>query len=92
MTSVYYASTYGSTKQYAEELARRVEVEVVPIAEANPATAHLLGRPAEELVGRALDELLTGAARPILDRWFQTDVLKAMLATDAIIGSFLSIS
>ena len=34
MTSVYYASTYGSTKQYAEELARRVEVEVVPIAEA----------------------------------------------------------
>ncbi len=37
-------------------------------------------------------ELLTGAARPILDRWFQTDVLKATLATDAIIGAFLSIS
>src|SRR3954466_4746381 len=27
-------------------------------------------------------ELLTAAARPILDRWFQTDVLKATLATD----------
>jgi phytoene dehydrogenase-like protein len=37
-------------------------------------------------------ELLTGAARPILDRWFETDVLKATLATDAIIGAFLSIS
>ncbi|MCA9247709.1 MAG: NAD(P)/FAD-dependent oxidoreductase [Planctomycetales bacterium] len=37
-------------------------------------------------------ELLTGAARPILDRWFETDVLKAALATDAIIGAFTSIS
>lgn len=37
-------------------------------------------------------ELLTGAARPILDRWFETDVLKATLATDAIIGAFASIS
>src|SRR5690606_29287284 len=37
-------------------------------------------------------EILTGAARPILDRWFKTDVLKATLATDAIIGAFLSIS
>ena len=37
-------------------------------------------------------ELLTGAARPILDRWFESDILKATLATDAIIGAFLSIS
>src|SRR5690606_11725115 len=37
-------------------------------------------------------ELLTGAARPILDRGFKSDVLKAPLATDAIIGAFLSIS
>ncbi len=37
-------------------------------------------------------ELLTAAARPILDRWFETDVLKATLATDAIIGAFLAIS
>ncbi len=37
-------------------------------------------------------ELLSGAARPILDRWFESDVLKATLATDAIIGAFLSIS
>jgi phytoene dehydrogenase-like protein len=37
-------------------------------------------------------ELMTGPARPILDRWFESDVLKATLATDAIIGAFLSIS
>lgn len=37
-------------------------------------------------------ELLTGAARPILDRWFESDALKATLATDAIIGAFTSIS
>lgn len=37
-------------------------------------------------------ELLTGAARPILERWFEADVLRATLATDAIIGAFASIS
>lgn len=36
-------------------------------------------------------ELLTGAARPILERWFESDILKATLATDAIIGTFLPI-
>ena len=37
-------------------------------------------------------ELLTGAARPILERWFETEVLRATLATDAIIGAFTSVS
>lgn len=37
-------------------------------------------------------EILTGAARPILDRWFESDVLKATLATDAVIGMFQPIS
>lgn len=37
-------------------------------------------------------ELLTGAARPILERWFESEVLRATLATDAIIGAFSSIS
>jgi phytoene dehydrogenase-like protein len=44
-----------------------------------------LGRELPEAI-----ELLTGAARSILDRWFQTDALKATLATDAIIGAMLS--
>jgi phytoene dehydrogenase-like protein len=29
-------------------------------------------------------EILTGAATPILDRWFESDVLKATIATDAV--------
>ncbi len=33
-------------------------------------------------------EILTGAARPILDRWFESDEFKATLATDAVIGAF----
>ncbi len=37
-------------------------------------------------------EFLTSAARPILERWFETEVLKTTLATDAVIGAFASIS
>ena len=46
-------------------------------------------------LGRGLPdaiELLTGPARPILERWFEAEVLRATLATDAIIGAFASIS
>lgn len=37
-------------------------------------------------------EILAGSARTILDRRFESDVLKATLATDAIIGTFQPIS
>ncbi|CAN5568047.1 NAD(P)/FAD-dependent oxidoreductase [soil metagenome] len=33
-------------------------------------------------------EILTGAATPILDRWFENDQLKSTIATDAVIGAF----
>lgn len=33
-------------------------------------------------------EILTGAARPILDRWFESEELKATIATDAVIGAY----
>lgn len=33
-------------------------------------------------------ELLTGAASPILERWFESEPLRATLATDAVIGAF----
>lgn len=33
-------------------------------------------------------EMLAGPAKAILDRWFESDVLKGTLATDAIIGTF----
>jgi phytoene dehydrogenase-like protein len=35
-------------------------------------------------------EVLTGPARPILDRWFESEQLKATLATDAVIGAMAS--
>jgi len=40
-----------------------------------------MGAGAQEAV-----EILTGAATPILDRWFESDQLKTTLATDAVIG------
>jgi phytoene dehydrogenase-like protein len=51
-----------------------------------------LGR-AFQKMGAALGEaveILTGPARTILDRWFESDEVKATLATDAIIGAFAS--
>lgn len=41
----------------------------------------------KDLAGEAV-EILTGAARPILDRWFESEQLKATIATDAVIGAF----
>jgi len=49
-----------------------------------------LGRSLQKLgpgMGEAV-EVLTGAARPLLDRWFESEELKATLATDAIIGAY----
>jgi phytoene dehydrogenase-like protein len=39
-------------------------------------------------VGTQAVEILTGAARPILDRWFESEELKATIATDAVIGAY----
>jgi len=41
-------------------------------------------------VGSEAIEILTGAARPILDRWFESEELKATIATDAVIGAYAS--
>jgi phytoene dehydrogenase-like protein len=40
--------------------------------------------------GQKAVEILTGAATPILDRWFDSEQLKVTLATDAIIGAMAS--
>jgi phytoene dehydrogenase-like protein len=40
--------------------------------------------------GPAAIDILTGAARTILDRWFESEQLKTTLATDAIIGAMAS--
>lgn len=44
-----------------------------------------LGKDAIEAI-----EILTGAATPILDRWFESEQLKITLATDAVIGAMAS--
>jgi phytoene dehydrogenase-like protein len=51
-----------------------------------------LGRAFRRLGARAGEatEILTGAARTILDRWFESEQLKATLATDAVIGAMAS--
>ena len=51
-----------------------------------------MGRSMQKL-GPAMSEameILTGAARPILDRWFESEQLKGTIATDAIIGAFMA--
>src|SRR5436190_16164382 len=51
-----------------------------------------LGRSVRRLgdgAGEAV-EILSGAARPILDRWFESQELKGTLSTDAIIGAMAS--
>ena len=40
--------------------------------------------------GPAAVEILTASARTVLDRWFESDALKATLATDAVIGAWAS--
>jgi phytoene dehydrogenase-like protein len=51
----------------------------------------ILGRAAKtgskDLV--ALYELMVAPAAKVLDRWFETDILKAALATDAVIGAMV---
>ncbi len=51
-----------------------------------------LGRSMQRM-GPAMNEaieMLSGAARPILDRWFESEELKGTIATDAIIGAFMA--
>ncbi len=86
-----------------EEMLQRVSSVIEPtLAQtppniAKPGLGDLLkmapmGRAMQKL-GPAMSEaieVLTGPARPILDRWFESEELKGTLATDAIIGAFAS--
>jgi phytoene dehydrogenase-like protein len=46
----------------------------------------MTGRLAGDLAGHL--KLLTGAAAPILEQWFESEPLRATLATDAVIGAW----
>jgi phytoene dehydrogenase-like protein len=55
-------------------------------------TLYRAGKPFQAL-GPAMSEafeILTAPARQILDRWFESEALKATLATDAVIGAMAS--
>ena len=91
------AQRYGIYERMLERVAAVIEPTLLqkPRTVAHLSIADLLGmaklgRGMQKLgpeMGEAI-EILTGAARPILDRWFESEELKATLATDAIIGAF----
>src|SRR2546425_3738299 len=93
------AEAYPRYEKMLERVASVVEPTIIqtPANIVRPGLGGLwklfkLGRGMQKLgtgMGEAL-EILTGAARPILDRWFESEELKATLATDAIIGAFAS--
>jgi phytoene dehydrogenase-like protein len=93
------AKAYPEYEKMLERVAAVVEptLDKIPPNVVRPGLADLwhgfqLGRSMQGLgtgMGEAL-EILAGPARPILDRWFESEQLKATLATDAIIGAMAS--
>jgi phytoene dehydrogenase-like protein len=91
------AERYPAYERMLERVAAVIEPTLVQIPPnvSKPSLADLaklgkLGTSFAKLgpaMGEAL-EILTGAARPILDRWFESEQLKGTLATDAVIGAF----
>ncbi|HEY7995101.1 MAG TPA: NAD(P)/FAD-dependent oxidoreductase [Candidatus Eremiobacteraceae bacterium] len=93
------ADNYPSYERMLERVASVVEptLTMTPPDIMHPSLGDLfklapMGKAMRKLgpaMGEAI-EVLTGPARPILDRWFESEELKATLATDAIIGAFAS--
>jgi phytoene dehydrogenase-like protein len=93
------AESYPKYEAMLERVASVVEPTLtqVPPNLVRPSLGQLLeagkmGRALQHLgtgMGEAV-EVLTGAARPILDRWFESEELKGTIATDAIIGAFMA--
>jgi phytoene dehydrogenase-like protein len=93
------AANYPKYEAMLERVASVVEPTLtqVPPNIIHPRLSELLeaGKMARALqrlgpgMGEAI-EVLTGAARPILDRWFESEELKGTIATDAIIGAFMA--
>ncbi|MDQ6932567.1 MAG: NAD(P)/FAD-dependent oxidoreductase [Candidatus Eremiobacteraeota bacterium] len=93
------AQNYPKYEAMLERVAAVVEPTLMrkPANTVRPSISDLLnmvklGRGLQKMgsgMGEAI-EVLTGAARTILDRWFESEELKATLGTDAIIGAFSS--
>jgi phytoene dehydrogenase-like protein len=93
------AESYPKYVEMLERVAKVIEPTLLqaPPNPVRPGIGDLLALGKLGLSVKSLDgsmgeavEILTGAARPILDRWFESEQLKATLATDAIIGAFAS--
>jgi phytoene dehydrogenase-like protein len=93
------AQKYPEYEAMLERVASVVEPTLtqIPPNLVRPSLGQLLeagkmGRALQRLgpgMGEAI-EVLTGAARPILDRWFESEEVKGTIATDAIIGAFMA--
>jgi phytoene dehydrogenase-like protein len=94
--SVRDAASYSRYEAMLERVATVIEPTLIqtPANVVRPGLGDLwsllqLGRSFQKLgpgMGEAI-EILTGPARTILDRWFESEQLKATLATDAVIGA-----
>lgn len=79
-------------------IARAIEptlLETPPALSRRPRDLWRLARTGWRFLGLGQDApgavaILTGDARSVLDRWFESDVLKATLATDSVIGAMAS--
>ncbi|MFQ5889991.1 MAG: phytoene desaturase family protein [Gemmatimonadota bacterium] len=91
------ADAYGRYVAFLDRVAGAIEAQFVdPLPELPPRVRDLprWRRLYRAVKGLGADlhsamALLSGAATSILDRWFESEVLKATFATDAVIGAFL---
>jgi phytoene dehydrogenase-like protein len=93
------AEAYPKYEQMLERVAAVVEPTIImrPPNVVSPGVTDLwnlykMGRKFQGMGVKMAEavEILAGAARPLLDRWFESEQLKATIATDAIIGAFAS--
>jgi len=96
------AVAYGKYEQMLDKFSQAIDplLDSVPVNLKGSFFERLKGRSAfYELakiglnIGKDLPdfiEIMSAPASKILDRWFESDILKATLATDAVIGAFAS--
>lgn len=97
--SAYDAVQYPNYQGMLERVAGVIEpmLTMTPPNLVNPGIKDVwalfkLGRGFQNLgsrMGEAID-IITGPARTVLDRWFESEQIKATLATDAVIGTMAS--
>jgi len=87
-----YEAFLGRVARAFEPLLDRCPPQWPPRSWRDLRTTARLGRSGLQLGGDLPEalRLLTGSARSILEQWFESEPLRATLATDAVIGAFAS--